>query len=102
MLALYRRLTALVLCLATLTISCGSADTGEKGQEFDHAVEALEQMGTLRYLIATPSDGECTVVASRDDTVQCHRVRRRFCPHTVASSQMRVYRFTATPLVATV
>ena len=24
-------------------------------------------MGALRYLIATPSDGECTVVASQDD-----------------------------------
>jgi hypothetical protein len=67
MLTLDRRLAAAVICLAALAVSCGSADTGEKGQEFDDAVEALEQMGTLRYLIATPSDRECTVVASRDD-----------------------------------
>ena len=67
MLALDKRLAAVVICLAALAVSCGSADTGEKGQEFDDAVEALEQMGTLQYLIATPSDRECSVVASQDD-----------------------------------
>jgi Beta-lactamase enzyme family len=62
MLALDRRLTAVVLCLAAFAVSCGSADTYEKGD----AVEALEQMGTLRYLIATPSNGECNVLADLD------------------------------------
>jgi hypothetical protein len=62
MLALARRRTAVVLCLAAFAVSCGSADTYEKGD----AVEALEQMGTLRYLIATPSNGECNVLADLD------------------------------------
>ncbi len=30
-------------------------------------VERLEEMGTLRYLIAMPSNGECEVLASQDD-----------------------------------
>jgi hypothetical protein len=33
----------------------------------DDPIEQLEEMGTLRYLIATPSDGECEVLASQDD-----------------------------------
>jgi len=60
-----KRLTAVVLSLALLAASCSSAGTADRG--FDDAVEELEQMGTLRYLIATPSNGECNVLASRDD-----------------------------------
>lgn len=34
---------------------------------FDNAVEALEELGTLSYLVATPSNGECDVLANSDD-----------------------------------
>lgn len=65
MLVRTKRLTVVVLCLAILAASCSSAGTDDRS--FDDAVEALEQMGTLRYLIATPSNGECNVLASQDD-----------------------------------
>ena len=57
------RLTAVLVCLAVLAASCSSA----ADLSFDEAVEELEQMGTLRYLIATPSNGECNVLANTDD-----------------------------------
>jgi hypothetical protein len=50
-----------VLCVAVLIGAC-SSDIG--GRE---AAERLQDMGTLSYLIATPSAGECEVLASRDD-----------------------------------
>jgi len=61
-------LTALVLCLAVLVGACSGGETEDPSQTtFDDAVERLGQMGTLRYLIATPSSGECKVLANRDD-----------------------------------
>ena len=64
-----KHLTALVLCLAVLVGACsGGGETEDRSQtSLDDAVEQLEQMGTLRYLIAAPSSGECKVLANRDD-----------------------------------
>ena len=59
-----RYLTALVLCLALFVGACSG---GETEDSFDDAVERLGEMGTLRYLIAAPSSGECKVLANRDD-----------------------------------
>jgi hypothetical protein len=64
-LALHKRLTVVALSLAVLAASCSAV--GKADLSFDDAVEELEQMGTLRYLIATPSNGECNVLANRDD-----------------------------------
>lgn len=88
-----RRLTTVALCLASVVSSCSSEGTGEGSEassvstptvqeepepdvivesnattvRFDDAVVALDEMGTLRYLIATPSSGDCKVLANRDD-----------------------------------
>jgi len=55
-----RRFVAVVLCLAAFVAACGG---GAKGDLADR----LEELGTLRYLIATPSNGECEVLASQGD-----------------------------------
>ena len=55
-----KRFVAVVMCLAAVAAACG-ADVG------GDPIERLEAMGTLRYVIATPSDGECEALASQDD-----------------------------------
>ena len=63
-----KHLTGLVLCLAVLVGACSGGEAEDRSKtRFDDAVERLGQMGTLRYLIAAPSSGECKVLASRDD-----------------------------------
>ncbi len=48
--------------------ACSGRETEDRSQtRFDDAVERLGQMGTLRYLIAAPSSGECKALANRDD-----------------------------------
>jgi len=63
-----KQFTALVLCLAVLSGACSAGETADRSRaSFDDAVERLGEMGTLRYLIAAPSNGECKVLASQDD-----------------------------------
>jgi len=54
-----KRFVGVVLCLAALVAACGGEADGDP-------VERLEEMGTLRYLIAAPTDGG-QVLASQDD-----------------------------------
>ncbi len=90
-----RRLTTVELCLAVVVTSCSSEGTAEGSQalsnstptvppepepepavivesnattaRFDNAVDVPNEMGTLRYLIATPSNGECQALANLAD-----------------------------------
>ena len=55
-----KRFVAVVTCLIVAATACGGDAGGDP-------VERLEEMGTLRYLIAAPSNGDCEVLVSQDD-----------------------------------